>query len=218
MQISNFLTSLSHKRPLFHSEADFQHALAWEIQLNHPEAKVRLEYRPTVVGEKMYVDLWVILPNGSITAVELKYKTRSFVTEFNGEEYQLLNQGAQDLGRYDFLRDVVRLEQLTALSPSVKGAAVLLTNDRTYWSPARSPDTVDGAFRIHEGRSLAGELAWGAGASEGTMRARESPIALAAAYSMAWTAYSKLDAKEGEFRYALLDIAAGRISTASEPV
>jgi hypothetical protein len=32
-------------RPLFHSEADFQHALAWRLQEQHRQISIRLEYR-----------------------------------------------------------------------------------------------------------------------------------------------------------------------------
>ena len=37
------LAKLAKKRPVFHSEADFQHALAWELQLDDPTAGIRLE-------------------------------------------------------------------------------------------------------------------------------------------------------------------------------
>ena len=42
------MDSLAAKRPIFHSEADFQHALAWEVQLAHPNAGIRLEKRVAV--------------------------------------------------------------------------------------------------------------------------------------------------------------------------
>ena len=46
IHLYDVLRSLSCQRPIFHSEADFQHALAWLIHLQHPDAIVRLEYRP----------------------------------------------------------------------------------------------------------------------------------------------------------------------------
>jgi hypothetical protein len=39
---------------------------------------------------------------------------------------------------------------------------VVLTNDRSYWQPGSRPDTIDAAFRLHEGRVLTGSLAWAA--------------------------------------------------------
>jgi hypothetical protein len=41
--LENTLPSLSRERPIFHSEADFQHALAWHIHPRHPDTRVRLE-------------------------------------------------------------------------------------------------------------------------------------------------------------------------------
>ena len=40
------LAGLSAKRPVFHSEADFQHAFAWEVHLLDPRIEVRLETHP----------------------------------------------------------------------------------------------------------------------------------------------------------------------------
>lgn len=43
IDIEQVLKELAKKRPVFHSEADFQHALAWEIQITYPDANIRLE-------------------------------------------------------------------------------------------------------------------------------------------------------------------------------
>jgi len=41
--IEKVLVSLSRDRPVFHSEKDFQFALAWKIHEMYPRAQVRLE-------------------------------------------------------------------------------------------------------------------------------------------------------------------------------
>lgn len=43
--IAAAMTSLSRKRRIIHSEADFQHVLASEAQVANPTASVRLEKR-----------------------------------------------------------------------------------------------------------------------------------------------------------------------------
>src|SRR5262249_44709346 len=53
--------------------------------------------------------------------------------------------------------------EITAATPAIRGAAVILSNDSTYWAAPSTANTFDAAFRIHEGRSLAGDLAWGLG-------------------------------------------------------
>ncbi len=50
----------------------------------------------------------------------------------SGESFTLLDHGAQLLGRYDFLKDVSRLQQVVAVNPAVRGYAILLTNDSSY--------------------------------------------------------------------------------------
>lgn len=210
MNIYELLAGLAIKRPLFHSEADFQHSLAWEIHSQFPDAKVRLEYRPAGF-DRMYVDMWVTLPDGTPFAIELKYKTREFSMDHAGEPHELLNQSAQDQGRYDFLRDVFRLEFLTKARPGARGVAIMLTNDTSYWAPPRSTTAVDSAFRLHEGRALTGRLAWRRGASVGTMSGREKPITLAGTYDVKWHRYSEIASKKrGLFKYAILNIQSGR--------
>ncbi len=44
-------------------------------------------------------------------AIELKYKTRHLLGIVGGEIYDLGDQAAQDLGRYDFFKDIERLER-----------------------------------------------------------------------------------------------------------
>ena len=64
---------------MFHSEADFQHALAWQIHEAAPESQVRLEVSVIPVeAQRMFLDIW--LPVEGI-AIELKYKTRGLELE-----------------------------------------------------------------------------------------------------------------------------------------
>jgi hypothetical protein len=92
------LASLARARSGFHSEADFQHSLAWQIHLAAPDAQVRLETRS---ARHIRLDLLVVSA-GQRTAIELKYFVASFRGDIGGEHYHLPNQSAQDFGRYDF--------------------------------------------------------------------------------------------------------------------
>lgn len=190
IDLVQLLTQLAADRPIFHSEADFQHALAWRIHQRHPNAGVRLEYRPAHVATPMYVDIWIAFPDGAIAALEVKYKTRALAIDHAGESFQLRAHSAADQGRYDFLLDIARLEAVTAQMKTVQGAALILSNDSGYWSAPRATNTCDAAFRIHDGKALTGELAWGIKASPGTMRNRTTPIKLSASYTASWSSYS----------------------------
>ena len=97
------LSRLKNKRKVFHSEADFQFALAWELQLQYPDASVRLEYPPPNDPTK-YVDILLRLGD-DVYPIELKYKTKLFSAVVGGEPYYLKNHGAQDIGKHDFVKE-----------------------------------------------------------------------------------------------------------------
>ncbi len=50
----------------------------------------------------MHVDIYV-LDEGNRYPIELKYKTKGINKPINGEHYNIKNQSAHDIGRYDFL-------------------------------------------------------------------------------------------------------------------
>ena len=155
VDIAEMMAGVSRVRPIFHSEADFQHALAWHIHQAIPDCGVRLEYRP-FPNENLYLDLWL---SGIGIALELKYATSRLDHDEGGEILSLRNQSALDVRRYDVVRDIERLEKVSGL-PHVRGGyAILLTNDAAYWTPpTRSLETIDAAFRVHEGRTIGGRL------------------------------------------------------------
>ncbi len=204
--IQKILQQLGQERPIFHSEADFQHALAWKIHLMYNDAKIRLEFNPYTDGQRVHVDIFVQIGEKRY-AIELKYKVRKLDTDFNGEAFHLINQSAQDTGRYDFLKDVIRLEKFADVHDHAKGIAVFLTNDTGYWRKARNDNTVDKAFRISEGRAVRGNLSWGDSASEGTRRNRENDLTMSKEHIFKWTDYSKVSENGmGMFRYLLVEI------------
>ena len=205
LDIKSLLADLAESRKVFHSEADFQHALAWHIHQTMPKSQIRLEFPMPVEHRKMYLDTW--LPVEKI-AIELKFVTRSLELEHNGEFFALRNHGAQIQRRYDFLLDIQRLELMRSKPELCEaGHAVLLTNDSSYWNLPRSRDTVDSAFRVHEGREISGELAWSPRASPGTMRGRESPIRIEGSYCLRWQDYSDFTEEPlGKFRYLAVSV------------
>lgn len=200
-EIENILKSLTERRPIFHSEADFQHAFAWEIHLKYPEAEIRIEKPIEINGETFHLDIWTKI-EGYTFAFELKYKKRKIKVVHNNELYNLKEDSARDCGRYDFLLDVERLEKIS--TKFNKGYAVLLTNDNSYWIPPLQKNTQDIKFRLHEGAVLKGELGWSNNPSPNTIKGRERPIILNNEYVAKWNLYSNLSnlvKKYGEFKY-----------------
>lgn len=183
--MNNVLAQLASKRPIFHSEADLQHSLAWELHTQNLTAAIRLEYPADLNGNLAHID--ILVRNGRCsTAIELKYKTLRANIDHNGEVYALRNQGAQIQGRYDFIEDVGRLESFVATTENARGLAIFITNDAAYWKPPQRPNNVDADFRIHDGRVLANSLSWSGTPKPGTVVGRSASIVLRGTYTLEW--------------------------------
>jgi hypothetical protein len=129
--ISRAIERLAERRPLFHSEADFQLALAWQLQQDEPSAELRLEKRIDV--PRVELDILSVL-DGRRYGLGLKFPRSKLDVEVAGERF-VLRTGAPVLDRYDVLRDVARLERLVAEGIIDEGCGVVLTNVPGLWQP-----------------------------------------------------------------------------------
>jgi hypothetical protein len=139
-------------------------------------------------------------------AFELKYLLRNLTTSWKGEDFVLPSQSAQDVRRYDFIKDIIRLETLV---PSVAdvGYAIAVTNDPSYWNMSTRAHVTDAAFRIHEGRELSGSLAWAETTGAGTMNKREQALLLREGYVATWRDFSSVEGVGyGHFRYLAIEV------------
>ena len=200
------LNELATKRPIFHSEADFQHELAWLCHLKYGnEYSVRLE-KPEIIGlDHIAVD--IVLTNsqgGSNVYLELKYKTAEVRNyNFNTELFNLKKQGAHNNACYDFCKDIQRVEQLTQNNLSY-GYAIFLTNDMSYLRRPRSTAQYR-SFSIHQGRQLTGNLDWIPPHNSNYLRSHN--IQLNNSYDIDWEAYSTLPTgRNSVLKYLLVAI------------
>lgn len=201
--LAALMAALADARPIFHSEADFQHAFAWQLHTVYPDARIRLETR---IRPRERLDVFAVI-DGRRIAVELKYLLRKLAVTINGERYELPNQAAQDIGRHAFVKDIGRLERMRREQLADDAYAIALTNDPGYWQPSSREGTIDAAFRLHEGRRLAGVLAWAAHAGAGTTEGRQNPIELGGDYLVTWRDYSQVgDERSGHFRYLAVEV------------
>ena len=202
--IEELMVRLARRRPVFCSEADFQHELAYEIRKHDPDLDVRLEW-PLAPGARGAIDLIVI--GETRFALELKYLSKSFFTMIDGEPVALKQHGAHDQRRYDVCKDVMRMEALA--EKTGYGAGVLvLTNDPGYWQDRARTQTVDAAFNLSHLRELTGTLSWHESAKPGTTKKREATLTIKGRYSLTWQDYNRLEGPAGLFRYLWIPIAA----------
>ena len=196
VDLDEVLARLAQVRPVFHSEADFQHAFAWQAHQLDPDLQVRLETHPET-GVRL--DLLLARRNrAAATAVELKYLTRSWTGTVQGEHFALKNQAAQDIRGYDVVKDIARLERFTAGRLGWNGLFIAVSNDPGYWRPTTHgrPTNAD-AFRIHNGVTLSGTRTWGPNTGAGTRKNRDLPVDLCGTYHLSWRDYSTLDDQPG---------------------
>jgi len=199
------LSSLAKRRAVFHSEADFQFAFAWEAKSLSPGLEVRLETHPEPT---VRLDLELIDPASRRgLAIELKYMTRLWVGVHGGESFALKNHGASDLRAYDVVKDIERVERFVGGRPGWAGVVIAMTNEAAYWRATRHGRTTNAdAFRLFEGNVLAGERRWGPNTG-GTSRGREAPLTLRGAYDLRWSDFSHVDSSPaGTFRALVVPI------------
>jgi hypothetical protein len=144
---ADVIAFLEGNKELLFNERDFQmHLATWlRNSANHYD-DVDVEYYVPWQELKNYV--WkselrldiVVKKDGEYCPIELKYKTKkverqiSRFDELLDEKVIVMkNQGAQDLGMYDFWKDVRRIELVRNRFERVKGGlAVFVTNDVFY--------------------------------------------------------------------------------------
>jgi hypothetical protein len=138
---------LESNQELLFNERDFQmHLATWLRNSDNRYDDVDVEYYVPwqvldgyVWESELRLDI-VVKKDGEYCPVELKYKTKKVerqITRFGEALHDkvivMKNQGAQDLGMYDFWKDVRRVELVRNRFERVKGGlAVFVTNDHLY--------------------------------------------------------------------------------------
>lgn len=199
------LAALADRRPVFHSEADFQLAFAWQIQLGDPTLRVRLETRP---APGVHLDLEVSDPGSNrVTAIELKYLTRRWSGTVGGEQFDLAEHSARDIRGYDVVKDIARIERFTANRSGADGAVVVITNEAGYWrGPNHTRETNADAFRLSEGTVVSGEHNWRRPDGP-TAAQRPEPLHIIGRYVMRWSDYSTVAAgPAGTLRQLIIEL------------
>lgn len=146
-EIKNMIDSFAKRGTIFSSEAQFQFDLAWELREQKYGETVLLEHliQNDSKGKKRYID--IVIKNGDYCIpIELKYKTADKKIEYlldNGEIIKTYNQGACDIGCYDFLKDLSRVEDIVLDKEHIfikgksmkveKGYVIIITNEKTYF-------------------------------------------------------------------------------------
>lgn len=106
----------------------------------------------------IYIDI-VLEKQGLYYPLEIKFKTKSQVLPHKifGEEMNvhLGQHGAQNIGCYDFWKDVKRIELFEEIFPKVRrGVVLFVSNDPSYQKPPLNNETGYAQFSIYEGHQI----------------------------------------------------------------
>lgn len=206
LDVDALMQRLRRERPVFHSEADFQHAFACAVCASDPGLRARLEI---TLRPRERLDLLITDPEtGQGTAIEFKYPTASWSGSHNDEDFNLRNHSATDLASYAIVKDIQRLEGVVDNGDVQNGCLIVLTNEPSYWkAPTHGRVTNADAFRIHQDVHLRGVRKWARTAGPGTTKGIRKQIELRGEYDLAWRDYAHLEGPRGTFRYLVVPAA-----------
>lgn len=199
-RIKNFIELALAQRgnEYFTREQDIQIYLAKCLSDTNEFDRIFIEYHipihiipiyPWVDSNNIYIDL-VVEKNSLFYPIEIKYKTTSQILPLNifGTEGSVLlgHHGAQNIGCYDFWKDVKRLELFQERFANVEqGIMLFITNDESYCQPPIRVNTGYSQFSIHEGRVVnrGVTLNWNRVLA---ISANRPPITLYHEYNLTW--------------------------------
>lgn len=209
MNIFKAMETLLKDRRVFHSEADFQFSLGWELKMLNNDLKIIME-RPFQFNNKLdddtktktKIELDLLIKNGSKKyGIELKYVTKELVVKVNDELFDLKNHMATNLRRYDFYKDISRLESLKINKEIDKGYVIFLTNVPSY---QKSTNGMAEKFNFADGCKISqGKYDW-SGKRPTEKSHRKEEIEIKQQYYCRWNEYSTID--NHVFKYILLEI------------
>ena len=197
--IKLFLNSLGSQHTVVNNELHLQMLLAKYLESKGYQLLYEYHVPTGILNGKyqwknrdMYIDI-VVYDEHEYVPIEIKYKTRKLntaTTIFN----QLVNnvdvlcdQGAQDIGRYSFWKDIYRLELVRSTFPTVMhGIALFVTNDPAYINNTNDPRVNYYDFHMKDGRTnVTGPLDW---QNNNSKVANDHPgFSLAGMYDIHWT-------------------------------
>lgn len=230
------LNSLSARKCIFHSEAEFQFELAWEIKNKLSDKYKKMEVRFEFPAQKLRnnssllkgmgdsrsrpaIDLLVII-NDRWYPIELKYIT----AKLSDDEYNLVDGNGTDKA-FNFIYDIKRIELFAdAYKDNFdKGFSILLTNNQSYYNSKKiNTNTFNyDSFYLTDNRIIGGTVWY---KSEAKIR-HETPqkanqnvklrkidekkyFNLRAAYPIKWEYYSSVHGQgiNSKFKYVICEV------------
>lgn len=238
--VNIIMKNIKCKMP-FYNENQFRFEFAMGVKdffKNNNDIDILFDcYYPTktikkeIESEKRnYTDIVIYNKTGEFIPIELKYnlkiednnKDNKRFSYFNGEyNVTIAKKGATDNCRYDFLKDVERLENIKKnpsyenikLKKFYKGYAIIISNDKLIWencsSDEKIKDTNYREFCIGNNSYALTSCEWKDGKNVTQKTCRSAKIELSKQYFCSWNDYFedlKQKDKSPQFKYLIFEI------------
>ena len=208
-ELQKQLEELADNEGLYLNEAQFQFELAGKLRdyfaIQNRECHIYLEYPSTQkdnTGRRQYYDI-VIQENNAYCVIELKYKTKKGKINYDGIVVELKYHAAQPLAKFDFLKDVSRIENFEKDTDKKLdcGFVIMLTNDKSYWE-RDSKDGLAQEFSLMDGTTICkGCKKWRPDTKTSSVgESRKDGLKLQKDYEVVWKPYCE------NFKYLMLEI------------
>lgn len=212
-ELHDTLKSLASKRPVFHSEADFQHELALELVSRAYQVRLEVPKDISVNKETVKAEIDLLVSKDNIkTAIELKYIKKACTIEHHDELFELKGTWSTNLSRFDCLSDTRRIEALIEAGHAEAGYSIFLSNASDAWKKDNSrTNNMAKFFSIHEGCIIPSNTAldwFPCEPSKGSVSVKRrfpyTPIILLKERLVCWHDYSRFESVNETFRYLVL--------------
>ncbi len=195
--IEQIETALSLRNNFFLRELDIQiYLTSYFVNTNFYD-NVFVEYHiPSNLipnyfwGDNIYIDI-VLEKDGLFYPIEIKFKTQAqelpLIVFGDNINVALGQQGAGNIGCYDFWKDVKRIEMFEETFNNVeRGLVLFVSNDNTYQAAPGNANVGYAQFSIHQGRMIPinSILNWNGNLAVANGR---PPINTNYAYTINWT-------------------------------
>ncbi|WP_315038831.1 hypothetical protein [Capnocytophaga sputigena] len=192
MKLSLFLTHIK----------GYKVHLEYSVPLNFLVEKNKKKY-PFANKENINIDI-VIEKEGLFYLIELKYKTQRATIKFErfGEIncVSLKDQSRIPMSKYDFWKDVARLEFLKESFEKVKGGlCIFLTNNETY---TKGDKGISEEFTMKKGEPHSGELKF----KEGELKEKNPAFSLLGEYQIDKWYNIKNEKTNIDFHYCIVEV------------
>lgn len=170
--LKNIIEGFAENGKIFSNEAQFQFALAQAIKeyFKDGNCEVLLEHLILVKDKKdddksednkkrikMYIDIIAKIDN-NYYPIELKYKTTDKNIEYqknDSSKAYTFKQGAEDIGSYDYIKDIYRIEQLVLGKNDKERLTVKFNgNDTDFEEPYFDYTSLGKAIKFEKGFAI----------------------------------------------------------------